>query len=93
MFATIRQFFAMFTVLFSAGERSAKALDHMAAWAEESSAQFNEEARAQRKQRAAIHKAKMKLIEGTAEAIAQKELEQDAKHQQALLAKAEEAKA
>ena len=87
MFAAIRQFFAMFTVLFSAGEKSAKAIEHMASWAEESSAQFNEEARSQRKQRQAIHKAKMTLIEGTAESIAKQELEYDAKHKAALAAK------
>lgn len=87
MFAMFTRFFSMITVLFSAGERGAKALDNMAAWAEESSAQFNDQARAERRQKLAIHQAKMKLIEGTAEAIASKELEADRQHQEAMKAK------
>lgn len=87
MFAMLKQFFSMITVLFSAGERVAKAADNMASWAEETSGQFNDVARAERKQKLAIHNAKMKLIDGTAEAIAAKELESDRVHRDAIKAK------
>lgn len=87
MFAAIKQFFSMITVLFSAGERTAKALDNMAAWAEESSGQFNDVARNERALKLAIHKAKFKALEANIEEVAKLELEQDRKHQEALRAK------
>lgn len=87
MFAAIKQFFSMITVLFSAGERTAKALDNMAAWAEESSGQFNDTARSERAIKLAIHKAKHAELEKTIDEVAKLELEADRKHQEALRAK------
>ena len=79
MFAFVRQFFAALTMLFSAAEKSASALNNVAEWADESTGSFTETARAERKQKLAIHKAKMELIEGTAKQIAQKQLDQEQK--------------
>ncbi len=87
MFAAFRQFFSMITVLFSAGERTAKALDNMAAWAEESSGQFNDVARNERALKLAVHKAKLKELEKTVEEVAKLELDADRKHQEAMRAK------
>lgn len=87
MFAAIKQFFSMITVLFSAGERTAKALDNMAAWAEESSGQFNDVARNERALKLAVHKAKLKELEKTVEEVAKLELDADRKHQEAMRAK------
>ena len=42
MFAMIRQFFAMFTSLFSAGEKLASAANHAASFVEGEAAGFNE---------------------------------------------------
>lgn len=87
MFAMLKQFFSMITVLFSAGERTAKALDNMASWAEESSAQFNDTARAERKLKLAIHNAKFKELSSTIDEVAKLELAKDRAHQDALKAK------
>lgn len=84
MFAAIKQFFSMITVLFSAGERTAKALDNMAAWAEESSGQFNDMARNERALKLEIHKAKFKVLKENVDEVAKLELENDRKHQEAL---------
>ena len=87
MFRMFAQLFSMITVLFSAGEKAARSLDNVASWADESTAAFNEAARAERKQKMAIHKAKMELIEGTAKTIAEQQLEDDRVHQAAIKAK------
>lgn len=49
MFKMFNQFFAMLSTLFSAGERGAKALDHLAAWSEETAGAFADEARIARR--------------------------------------------
>lgn len=55
MFNMFAQFFAMLTVLFGAGEKGARAIDHLATWAEETSGAFSDEARINRR-------AKMKAL-------------------------------
>lgn len=54
MLTAIKQFFAMFTVLFAAGEKLAKTADNFATWAEESSGAFSDQARIERKQKLAL---------------------------------------
>lgn len=44
MFNMFNQFFAMLSTLFSAGEKGAKALDHLASWSEDTAASFKDEA-------------------------------------------------
>ena len=51
MFAMLRQFFQAFKTLFSAAEKGAKALDHLAEWAEEAAATYADEARLERQAR------------------------------------------
>ncbi len=47
------QFFTMITTLFSAGNRTANALNHLAGVAEDTAAQYADEAKAKRDQQAA----------------------------------------
>lgn len=49
MFKMFNQFFAMLATLFSAGEKGAKALDHLATWGEETAGAFADEARINRR--------------------------------------------
>ena len=51
MFAMFRQFFAMFSSLFSAGQRSANALDIIAGSLEDTAKVYADEARIQRQTR------------------------------------------
>lgn len=51
MFAMFRQFFAMFSSLFSAGQRSANALDILAGSLEDTAKVYADEARIQRQTR------------------------------------------
>lgn len=51
MFAAIAQFFTTITTLFGAVDRGAKAIDHLAQWAEESSGAFADQARVERQAR------------------------------------------
>ena len=51
MFAMFRQFFAMFSSLFSAGQRSANALDILAGSLEDTAKAYADEARIQRQTR------------------------------------------
>lgn len=51
MTKAFRQFFAMFTALFSAGEKLANSVDKLAEYAEESTDSFLEEARIERQAR------------------------------------------
>jgi len=44
----IRQFFNMFTVLFSAGEKTAKAVENLADWAEQASGTYSDIAKMER---------------------------------------------
>lgn len=83
MFAMIAQFFSMFTMLFSAGQKAASAVNNLTEWADESSATFKENARDERRQKQAIAKAKMALITQDATAIAQKQLDEEAAHEKA----------
>ena len=48
LFVAASQFFAMFTTLFSAGDKACKALEHLATWSEETADQFNQTARIER---------------------------------------------
>ena len=54
MIQMFKQFFTMLTVLFSAGEKTAKSLDNLATWAEESSGAFADQARIERKKKLQI---------------------------------------
>jgi CBS domain containing-hemolysin-like protein len=47
------QFFTMITTLFSAGNRTANALNHLAGVAEDTAAQYSDEARIKRQKQAA----------------------------------------
>ena len=51
MFKMFAQFFVSMTTLFMALEKSAKAVDHLSSWAEESAGSFADEARMQREKR------------------------------------------
>ena len=54
MIQMFKQFFSMLTVLFSAGEKTAKSLDNLATWAEESSGAFADQARLERQKKLSI---------------------------------------
>lgn len=58
-----KQLFVAITVYFTALERSAKAVDHLAQWAEETSAAFADEARIERQKKLALLKADLKAVE------------------------------
>lgn len=83
MFAAIAQFFAMFTTLFSAGQKAASAINNITEWADESSAQFKENAREERKQKQLVNRAKYNLIAKDAESIAQKQMDDESAHNKA----------
>lgn len=53
MFAMFRQMFLALQTLFTAAERSAKALEHLSVWAEEAAGTYADEARIERQQRIA----------------------------------------
>ena len=57
MFSMFRQMFLALQTLFRATEKGAKALEHLATWAEEASATYANEARIERQQRIAALKA------------------------------------
>lgn len=63
MFAMFKQFFMAITVLFMAAEKSAKAIDHLATWSEETAGAFADEARIERAKKLANLKAELKVIE------------------------------
>lgn len=56
MFNMFRQMFLALQTFFSAAEKGAKALEHLAEWAEEASATYADEARIERQQRIAALK-------------------------------------
>ena len=56
MFEMFRQMFLALKTLFSAAEKGAKALEHLATWAEEATATYAAEARIERQQRIAALK-------------------------------------
>lgn len=51
MGAMFTQFFAFFTQLFSAAEKTASSLNHLATWADEAAGTFEDEARHKRNER------------------------------------------
>lgn len=51
MFAMLNQFFSMLSTLFSAGEKGARALDHLAEWSESTAASFKDEAQVSREKK------------------------------------------
>lgn len=59
MFAAITQFFTMFATLFAAGDKIAKAANHLATWSEEQADSFNEIARLERAHR--VHERKRQI--------------------------------
>lgn len=56
MFNMFRQMFLALQTLFSAAEKSAKALEHLATWAEEAAGTYADEARFERQERIAAAK-------------------------------------
>ena len=66
----IRQLFAAITVLFTAAEHSANAVNHLAIWGEETAAAFSDEARSKRNQQLAILKAELRAVENKAAKVA-----------------------
>ena len=56
MFDMFRQLFQALKTLFSAAERSARALEHLASWAEEAAQTYADEARFERQERIAAAK-------------------------------------
>lgn len=61
MFRMFHQFFAMFTSLFTAGEKLANSAVNLSEWADESTATFRDKAREDRKQ--ALIKLQAKTLE------------------------------
>lgn len=51
MFKALKSFFAMLETLFGAGEKAAKAVDHLAAWGEQTAAAFKDEATVEREKK------------------------------------------
>ena len=66
MFAMFRQFFAMFSSLFSAGQRSANALDILAGSLEDTAKVYADEARIQRQIKLVELNRELKAIEASA---------------------------
>ena len=56
MFDMFRQLFLAMKTLFSAAEKGAKALEHLATWAEEAAGTYADEARLERQERIAAAK-------------------------------------
>ena len=56
MFKMFRQMFLALQTLFSAAEKGAKALEHLASWAEEAAGTYADEARFERQERIAAAK-------------------------------------
>lgn len=69
MIQMFKQLFAMFTVLFSAGEKTAKSLDNLATWAEESSGAFADQARLERAKKLALTNADLAQTRAGIEAL------------------------
>jgi hypothetical protein len=63
MFAMFKQLFIAITTYFTALEKTAKAVNHLADWAEETSAAFADEARIERQKKLALLKADLKAVE------------------------------
>lgn len=66
MFAMFKQLFAAITTYFIAFEKTAQAVNHLADWAEETSAAFADEARIERQKKLAILKADLRAVENNA---------------------------
>ena len=64
MFKMFTQLFLSITSFFSAFEKVGAAANHLADWAEESSAAFADEARIERQKKLKILKAELKAIKG-----------------------------
>ena len=63
MFAMFRQFFAMFSSLFSAGQRGANALDILAGSLEDTAKVYADEARIQRQMKLVALNRELKTLE------------------------------
>ena len=60
---SIRQMFLAITVLFQAAEKTAKAVDHLATWGEETAAAFADNARISRAKELVNLNAELKVVE------------------------------
>lgn len=66
----VKQLFVAITVFFSATEKVANAVNHLATWSEETAAQFADEARINRAKQLAQLKAELRAVEAhTAEPL------------------------
>ena len=63
MFAMFKQLFTAITLFFVATEKIASASNHLATWADETSAAFADEARIERQKKLAMLKADLKAAE------------------------------
>ena len=63
MFAMFKQLFTAITLFFVATEKIASASNHLATWADETSAAFADEARIERQKKLALLKADLKAVE------------------------------
>ena len=63
MFAMFKQLFSAITLFFVATEKLASASNHLATWADETSAAFADEARIERQKKLATLKADLKAVE------------------------------
>ena len=70
MFAMFKQFFAMFAILFSAGERGASALNHLAIAMDETAAAYADEQRIERSKKLATLNAELKAVEKSSNKLA-----------------------
>lgn len=74
MFAMLKQMFTALTVLFTAFESQAKAINHLSTWAEESAGAFADEARLVRQDKLNnllkhLHKSETELAEVTSQPV------------------------
>lgn len=63
MFAMFKQLFSAITLFFVATEKLASASNHLATWADETSAAFADEARIERQKKLANLRAELKAVE------------------------------
>ena len=71
MFAMFRQFFAMFSSLFSAGQRGANALDILAGSLEDTAKVYADEARIQRQMKLVALNRELKTLEDEGKSVKQ----------------------
>ena len=71
MFAMFRQFFAMFSSLFSAGQRGANALDILAGSLEDTAKVYADESRSERRKKLVILERELAALEAERQTVKQ----------------------